>query len=314
MKKILFLYNPMAGRGEIRHSLAKIIELFSTARYDVVVYPTKSAGDAVLTVRARAEEFDLIVCSGGDGTLGEVVTGLMESGVNCPIGYIPSGSTNDFATTLGIPRQKEQAAELILSGRPFPCDIGRFNKEDYFVYVAAFGVMTDVSYQTGQEMKNLFGHAAYLIEGVKRLGNLQSYELEVESEEYSGKENFIFGMVTNSDSVGGFKGLPGTNVELNDGLFEVMLVRTPLDLTGWQNVIGALILNDQESESIIRFKTKRIVFRSQEPVAWTRDGENGGEHSIVELENIPKALTIITDYQKEPDKIEADGTSGMSEQ
>ncbi len=300
MKKLLFLYNPKSGRGEIRHSLAKIIEQFSAAHYDVVVYPTKSIGDAVLTVRERAAEFDLLVCSGGDGTLDEVVTGLLESGVQRPLGYIPSGSTNDFAGTLGIPHQKEQAAELILKGNPFQCDIGRFNKENYFVYVAAFGMMTDVSYQTDQELKNLLGHAAYLIEGLKRLGKWQSYELEIESEEFTGKENFIFGMVTNSNSVGGFKGLPGTHVELNDGLFEVMLVRTPLDLTGWQNAIGALILNNQNSDSIIRFKTKRIVIRSEEPVAWTRDGEDGGKHCCVELENMPQMLTIMAGAQEQP--------------
>ncbi len=303
MKKMLFLYNPISGRGEIRHNLADVIEKFSAADYDVTVYPTKAAGDAAETVFRRASEFDMIVCSGGDGTLDEVVTGLMKSGQHRLIGYIPSGSTNDFGNSIGIPNQNEHAADLILNGKPFKSDLGLFNQQNYFVYIAAFGLMTDVSYETDQEMKNFFGHAAYLFEGVKRLGSLKSYEMEIDSEEFQESGSYIFGMVTNSNSVAGFKGLPGQNIELNDGLFEVMLVRTPKDLNHWQQAISALIVNGESNESVVRFKTKRITFRSPEPVSWTRDGENGGEHAYVELENLPKAMEIMTAAEKEaPEK------------
>ncbi len=293
MKKLLLLYNPKSGRGEIKTSLSRIIEIFSAAEYDVTVYPTKASGDAARTIRKRAPQFDLIVCSGGDGTLDEVVTGLMESGAHVPIGYIPSGSTNDFANSVEIPLQKEEAAEMILKGSPYPCDVGRFNKGDYFVYVAAFGVMTGVSYQTGQDMKNILGYAAYVLEGIRELGSWQSYDMEIESEEFTGSGSFIYGMVSNSNSVAGIKGLPGEDIILNDGLFEVMFVRTPADLNDWQRIISALMANDESNESLIRFKTRKIKIRSSTPVAWTRDGENGGEHLYVELENLPRAFEII---------------------
>ncbi|MCC8066199.1 MAG: YegS/Rv2252/BmrU family lipid kinase [Clostridiales bacterium] len=299
MKRMLFVYNPRSGKGQIRFSLARIIERFSAADYDVTVYPTKAVSDAAQTTRMRAADFDLIVCSGGDGTLDEVVTGLMESGVRRTIGYIPAGSTNDFAGSIGIPRQMERAAEAIVEGEQFRCDIGRFNKSDYFVYVAAFGLLTDVSYQTKQELKNVLGHAAYIIEGVKRLGSWRSYSLRIESEEFSANGDFIYGMVSNSNSVGGIKGLPGKDVELNDGLFEVTLVRTPSDLIDWQKTIGALLINDENSDCVIRFKTRHLVVCSEEPVAWTRDGEDGGEHQRVELENMPRVLDIMTGAQPE---------------
>ncbi len=314
MKKMLFIYNPKSGRGEIRHSLSQLLEKFSAAEYDVTVYPTKASGDAVKTVRTRAAEFDIIVCCGGDGTLDEVVTGLMESGVQRQIGYIPSGSTNDFANSIGIPRQKMQAAELILSGEPYLCDIGRFNRDNYFVYVAAFGLMTDVSYQTDQELKNVLGHAAYVIEGAKRLGSWQSYEMEIESEEFCGSGSFIYGMVTNSVSVAGIKGLAGPDVDMNDGLFEVMFVRKPHNLGGWEKTISALLVNGQSNTSVIRFKTRKIVLRSKEPVAWTRDGENGGEHCTVELENMTRVLSIMaTPQEKVPARIETEKSNLKTE-
>ncbi|MCD8015609.1 MAG: diacylglycerol kinase family lipid kinase [Lachnospiraceae bacterium] len=299
MKKMLFVYNPKSGKGQIRFNLSRIIERFSMADFDVTVYPTKAVRDAAQTVCARAADFDMIVCSGGDGTLDEVVTGLMESGVQRPVGYIPAGSTNDFAGSIGIPRQMERAADTIVDGEPFCCDIGHFNDRDYFVYVAAFGLLTDVSYQTKQELKNVLGHAAYIIEGVKRIGSWRSYSIEVESDEFCGNGDFIYGMVSNSNSVGGIKGLPGRNVELDDGLFEVLLVRTPVDLIDWQQTIGALLMNDESNKNVIRFKTRCLVIRSEEPVAWTRDGEDGGEYCSVKLENLHRVLSIMAGTRPE---------------
>ncbi len=295
MKKMLFVYNPKSGTGQIRFSLSKVIERFSAADYDITVYPTKAPGDATQIVCERAAGYDIIVCSGGDGTLDEVVTGLMESGSSVPIGYIPAGSTNDFAGSIGIPKQAERAADTVVDGEPFQCDIGRFNEKDYFVYVAAFGLLTDVSYQTKQELKNVLGHAAYIIEGVKRLGSWRSYALEIESDTFSGSGDFIYGMASNANSIGGFKGLPGKDIELDDGLFEVMLVRTPTNLQDWQKTISALLMNEASNDNVIRFKTHRLIVRSEEPLAWTRDGEDGGEHTCVELENMPRVLTIMTD-------------------
>lgn len=299
MKKMLFVYNPRSGKGLIKNHLSAILETFAAADYEVTVYPTRQGKDACTAVAERAAQYDMIVCSGGDGTLDEVVTGMMGSGVRRTIGYIPAGSTNDFGSSLGIPKQMEQAADLIVSGTPFACDIGRFN-DDYFVYVAAFGFLTDVSYQTNQELKNVLGHTAYLIEGMKRVGSWKSYFMKIESEEFCDEGEFMYGMISNSNSVGGFKMLTGKNVELNDGLFEVMLIRTPQNLVDWQQVIGAVIMQDETSKNVVRFKTKRLTITSNEPVAWTQDGENGGKHTYVEMENLPQALDVMTESVVQP--------------
>lgn len=294
MKKMLFVYNPMSGKGLIRNSLSTIIEMLSAGGFDITIYPTSGVKDGERIVEERADEFDVIVCSGGDGTLDEIVTGLMRSEQRKTIGYIPSGSTNDFASSLGIPKQAEQAAKLILEGESFACDLGRLN-EDYFVYVAAFGIFTDVSYQTPQEMKNTFGHAAYVLEAMKRMGTWRSHHLKITSEEFSEEGDFVFGMVTNSNSVGGFKGITGRNVELNDGLFEVMLVRTPLNLMDWQDIITAVLTKDTKSKRVVTFKTRKMRIESEEPVAWTRDGENGGESTCVEVENLPQKIDVLVE-------------------
>jgi YegS/Rv2252/BmrU family lipid kinase len=223
--------------------------------------------------------------------------GLMNSGMRRPIGYIPAGSTNDFGSSLGIPKNMVSAAEVIVNGQPFSCDIGKFN-DDYFVYVAAFGFMTDVSYQTNQEMKNILGHTAYIIEGVKRLGDWKSYRMKIESEEFSEEGDYIYGMISNSTSVGGFKGLPGKNVELDDGVFEVMLVRTPRTLLDWQEVISGLLMQGAGNSIVVRFKTSHLTFSCEEPVSWTRDGENGGEHTVVELTDLQEEIEIMAQWEE----------------
>lgn len=299
MKKMLFIYNPRSGKGLIRNSLSTILEIFTAAGYEVTVHPTEGEKDARNTVQQRAHSFELVVCCGGDGTLDEVVAGMMDSGVQRAIGYIPAGSTNDFGSSLGIPKQMDQAARLVVDGREFACDIGRLN-EEYFVYVAAFGAFTDISYETDQDLKNILGHAAYLIEGMKRMGTWKSTRMRVESEEFTDEGDFVFGMITNSNSVGGIRGLPGSTVELNDGLFEVMLVRAPQTLADWQDVITAVLTKEESTRNVVRFKTRSLRMFSDEPVAWTRDGENGGKHTQVELVNIPQTLHIIVDMGAEP--------------
>lgn len=299
MERMLFVYNPRSGKGLIRNHLSTILETFAGAGYELTVYPTRKPMDGCRIVKERIGEFDIVVCSGGDGTLDETVTGMMRSGWKRRIGYIPAGSTNDFAASVGIPRDMGQAARLIVEGEPFQCDIGKFN-EDYFVYVAAFGFMTAVSYQTDQELKNVLGHAAYLLEGMKQMSTWKSYHMRFESEEYTDEGEFVYGMVTNSNSVAGIKGLPGKNVELNDGLFEVMLVRAPQNLVDWQAIITAVLLQDETSTNVVRFKTRKLTAVSSVPVAWTRDGENGGEHTCVELENLQQTLTIMAAATVQP--------------
>ena len=200
MKKMLFVYNPLAGKGMIRNSVSHILEVFSAHGYEVVVHPTAGVMDAARCVEECGDSFDLIVCGGGDGTLDEVVSGMQAGRFTRPVGYIPSGSTNDYASTLGIPKQMISAAHAIMNGSIFSCDIGRMN-DSYFVYVAAFGAFASVSYDTPQDMKNMLGHLAYLVRGAQSLPSLKSYHMHFESRECSGTDDFIFGMITNSNSV-----------------------------------------------------------------------------------------------------------------
>ena len=203
-----------------------IIDVFVKGGYEVVVHPTQGAKDAEKMAKSMAEEVDLIVCSGGDGTLDEVVTGLMEIGANVPLGYIPAGSTNDFASSLAIPRDMVKAAQDIVDGHLFSVDVGSFN-EDNFIYVAAFGMFTDVSYETSQDLKNILGHLAYVMEGAKRIFDVKTYHLCVEANGEVHEGDYIYGMITNSHSIGGFRNLVGNDVEMDDGLFEVTLIKKP---------------------------------------------------------------------------------------
>lgn len=300
-KKALFILNPHSGKGLIKNHLLEITDILVKADYEVTVYPTQSRGDAKRLMEERDKSYELVVCSGGDGTLDEIVTGMIQSGFKTPIGYIPSGSTNDFAKSLKIPSTMKKAAEIIAQGNVFSCDVGRFNK-DIFVYVAAFGIFTEVSYETPQEMKNMLGHMAYLLEGVKQLANIKSYPLKVTYVSENGEEaviegDFIFGMVTNSHSIGGFKSIAGNvfkgKIDLNDGLFEVTLIKVPKNPMELNSILAALAIADIDTKYMYNFKSGKLVFESEKEVAWTLDGEYGGKHTKVELVNDKEALDII---------------------
>ncbi len=291
-KKLLFVLNPFSGKGQIRNKLLDIVDLFVKSGYEVTIYPTQKPQDAMELVEKRAGEYDLVVCSGGDGTLDETVTGMMKRGDKVPIGYIPAGSTNDFANSLDIPKPMEQAAKIAVEGEPFACDIGRFNK-GYFVYIAAFGLFTDVSYATSQELKNRIGHIAYILEGVKRLPAVQSFHLKVTCEECTIEDEFIYGMVTNSTSAGGFKNITGKNVQLDDGLFEVTLIRMPRNPIELNEIIGSLTNLIDNTDSIYTFKASSLSIKSLEEIPWTLDGEYGGTHSEVEIWNEKQAVQIM---------------------
>lgn len=290
-KNMLFIYNPRAGKAQIRSNLLDIIDTFVKAGYEVTAYPTQEPGDAIKAVKNRREGYDIVVCSGGDGTLDEVVTGMMQCEKRLPIGYVPAGSTNDFANSLKIPRGMIKAADVVVNGRNFSCDIGAFNN-DTFIYVAAFGLFTDVSYETKQDVKNVLGHTAYLLEGVKRLSSIKSYPMKITCDDICLEEEYIYGMVTNSSSIGGFKGITGKDVELNDGLFEVTLVRKPTIAKEMNNIMAALTDKRIDSEAIKTFKAANITIESEQEIAWTLDGEYGGSHSKVLIENKKEVLEI----------------------
>ena len=288
-KKLLFIYNPKAGKAQIKSKLADILDIFAEAEYEITVVPTRKRDDARLATAGRSKKYDLVVCSGGDGTLDEVVTGMMQSGFRTPIGYIPAGSTNDFGGSLGLPKNMVQAAQTIVSGRNFRCDVGSFNT-DTFVYIAAFGLFTDVSYETEQEVKNVLGHMAYLLEGMKRLSAIRSFPMKVSYDDQVIEDDFIFGMITNSTSVGGFKNITGKNVKLDDGVFEVTLIRRPKNPIELNNIMISLVNRDIDMGAMYCFRTDRVVLESKEPVAWTLDGENGGKHKKAVIQNHPQAI------------------------
>ena len=316
MKKLLFVYNPRAGKEMLKPRLSDVLDIFVKAGYEVTVQPTQAYRDAYYQIKEyEVGKYDLIACSGGDGTIDEVATGMMkrrEMGKDVvPVGYIPAGTTNDFAKSLHIPRKPLAAADNAVKGVPFPCDIGKFN-DSVFVYIAAFGIFTDVSYETDQAVKNVLGHMAYILEGAKRIFNIPSYKIKVEHDGEVIEDEFIFGMVTNSRSVGGFSNMVGKNIVFDDGLFEVTLIKTPKNPIALQEIIAALLIEQVDTKHMYTFKTKKITFDSVEEIPWTLDGEFGGEQDYVEIENVQKAMEImvpenhVLELSEQKNKIERD--------
>lgn len=294
MKKMLFIFNPRSGRERLRTKLLDILDLFVKAGYEVTVHVTQSAGDAQKQVEKKGGGVELLVCSGGDGTLNEVVSGMMAwSREKRPqLGYIPAGSTNDFAASLDLPKNMLRAAAIAVAGRPFAIDVGKFGDGRYFVYVAAFGAFTEVSYKTPQETKNVLGHQAYMLEAVKRIAGLKSYRMKFFWDDQELEEDFILGMVTNTISIGGFKGLVQPRVALNDGEFEVMLVRKPRTPKDIQSIVSCLINKDAENDCVYMFRTSNLRMESEEIVDWTLDGEYGGGVKEICIENLREKIVV----------------------
>lgn len=292
MKKLLFIFNPYSGKAQIKNKLLQIVDIMVKAGYEVTIYPTQARADALNLVQKRAKKYDLVVCSGGDGTLDEAVSGMMLSEKKVPLGYIPAGSTNDFANSLKIPKDMVKAAKAAVSGKKFACDVGKFN-DSFFIYVAAFGIFTAVSYKTSQEWKNILGHAAYILEGAKSLHEITSYRMRVEYEDQVIEDEFIYGMITNSNSVGGFKNMTGKNVLLDDGKFEVTLIRKPKNLVELNEILASLSNMIDDTDAIYSFKSDCITFYAEEKVPWTLDGEYGGNPQEVKISNQQQALEIM---------------------
>ena len=307
MKKMLFIYNPNSGMGLLKPKLSDVLDIFVKGGYEVTVYPTQKYHDAVRKMGEYEEQYDLVACRGGDGTLDEVVTGMMKREDKVPIGYIPAGTTNDFASSLHISKNMLEAADTVVNGVPFACDVGEFN-EDYFVYIAAFGLFTDVSYETKQSMKNVLGHLAYILEGTKRIFNIPSYRIKVTHDGETIEDEFIYGMVTNSRSVGGFKGITGKNVVFDDGKFEVTLFKTPRNPMELNEILGALALRKINPKRMYSFKTNEVHFETEEEIPWTLDGEFGGVHEEVVVKDCQKALEIMVKPEVIEDVSEKKGT------
>ena len=292
-KKLLLIINPVAGKGRIKMKLFNIIELFEQYEYEVTVYITKCKADGEVIAAERGSDFDRIVCSGGDGTLNEVVNGIMSlEGKHPPLGYIPAGTTNDFSVTLKLPMRTMDAAKRAVTGTEFTCDLGIFNKR-HFVYTAAFGAFSDLSYITPTASKNLLGRTAYVLQGIERLSAIKPSRLSVDINGSIIEGDFIFGMVTNTESVGGFKGVTGKNVSLNDGLLEVVLISMPKKAADLQNIAKAFLTKNLNEPGIYTFKSDSLTIKCNDEVAWTLDGEFGGSPTEVRIKTLHNAITYI---------------------
>ena len=295
MKKLYFILNLQSGKATISSKLAVVIDMFTKAGYEVTARPTQERMDACAAAKyACGQGFDLIVCSGGDGTLNEVIQGVMRSEKKLPIGYIPAGSTNDFARGVGIPRNIIDAVQWIIDGKKYPCDIGSFN-DKFFTYIAAFGAFTEVTYETSQHVKNVLGHVAYVLNGISRLKNIKSYHMKITYDDEIIEDNYIFGMVTNSSSVAGLLSL--NDFLLDDGLYEVTLIKTPGNPLDLQRIIHSLLNIDIDIDTayIKSFRTSKIRFECDDELQWTIDGEFGGAYKTVDVCNNKQAIELMAD-------------------
>ncbi len=294
MNRLLFIYNPTSGTGQVKTALAQVLDVFTKAGWITTSYPTQCKGDATRTTRELAGQFDRVICAGGDGTLSEVVSGLLEVADAPPLGYIPFGSTNDCATTLRLPRKPREAALVAAgTGVAVPIDVGRLNGKP-FIYVAAFGAFTKVAYDTPQELKNTFGHLAYIFAGIASLPTIAPYHMRIEYDGQFLEGDFYFGMVSNSQSIGGIRPPTAERVVLDDGEFEFTLVKKPLSLADLTDGLQALANPSVErSGALVQFQASRLTFTCDQPIPWTLDGEFGGSQPVNRVENCPKALKII---------------------
>ncbi len=295
MKHLLLIINPNAGKNGYRNCLSDVLYTLHGCDFITTVMFTRAHGDPTGIVARYGTSYDRIVCMGGDGTLGETVSGLMclEPDERPTLGYIPMGTTNDSATTLGLSRDPVQAAYTAGCGRPIPLDVGRFN-DSFFSYVSAFGAFTEVSYETSQEQKNTFGRLAYLLDAMNRLPKLTHRWAHVEYDGGVLEGDFIFGAVTNARSIAGLIKLKASDgVSLSDGLFEVILIKTPESILQLGPIISDVLSNTFTSEYVMLLHSRRVTFTFREPVAWTLDGESGGLQTEVVCENMTHSVSMM---------------------
>ncbi len=292
MRKLLLIINPVAGRNQAQADLFKMVRVFAEHDCEVTVYPTRGPQDCTRKVLADAGRFDLVVCCGGDGTLNEMVSGMMQREDPVPMGYIPLGSTNDFAASLHLPSHVEEAALRCVEGTAFHMDVGSLN-DRYFNYIAAFGAFTEASYATPQQIKNALGHLAYILEGVKSLGRLQPIHVRITADGETFEEDYLFGAVTNTVSLGGVLRLDPSRVLLDDGMYELLLVKNPQNPAEAQAMLSALMLQNYDGPLVRMLRASDILFESNHEISWTIDGEFGGSFSTTHILNNKNAVTLM---------------------
>lgn len=291
MKKVLVIINPTAGKKRSKSALFDIVSRFCEEEWSVSVQTTLRRGHAAALAEDACGKYDLVVCAGGDGTLNEVITGVMSGGGEMEVGYIPCGSTNDFARSMGIPVTVTRAVDNIVKNEPTAVDVGRFN-DRCFSYIASFGAFTSTSYSTPQSIKNTIGHFAYVLEGIKDLSGIRPCHMRVTVGDDTFEDDFIFGAVSNSTSVGGVVKLKKDLVDIRDGLFEVLLVRNPKNPVDLSKIVLG-ITSSNFSDPIFRFmKASEVIFDTAEEVPWSLDGEYAPGTGHVTVVNIPGALRI----------------------
>ena len=292
MKQLLLIVNPVAGMKKTAKHLAEIISVFNRADYDVHVYITEKLSGASHAVKTQGADKDLIVCCGGDGTLNETVSGLIEQGLDIPLGYIPAGSTNDFANSLGLPGDLVTAAKQIIKGKARLYDVGKFDAR-YFSYVASFGAFTKVSYSAPQNVKNSLGHMAYLLEGVQELSNIKNMHLRVETEQGVLEDDYLFGAICNATSIGGVLTLNPKLVDMGDGLFELLLIRAPRNIQELSDCVMALKNQTYDCGMVTFRSAKWVKITSDSELMWSLDGEKAEGKKSILIENLHQRITLI---------------------
>ena len=293
-KRLLLIVNPAAGRGAYKLNFADAMLALSAGGYEVTLVFTEGRGDATEIAAARAMDFDTVACIGGDGTLSEVLAGLMRLESPPPVGYLPMGTANDVATTLGLPKNDSlAAARRIVSGTPHPFDVGGFGPDQYFAYIAAFGAFTEVSYATPQDQKKVLGHLAYVLQGMQTLGKIEAIHTRVEYDGGEFEGNLLYGSLSNSTSVAGIVRLPEEMVSLGDGVSELVLVKDPGSVAAFAELVNSVLTERFDSDKLLILHTKKARFTFDKPVAWTRDGEAGGEVTDITLCNYPSPVQLI---------------------
>lgn len=291
LKKMLLIVNPVAGKKRLKPMLMDVVQIFARGGFATTVMVTGRRGEA-MEFTAYAKEYDGIVCAGGDGTLNEVITGMMENGVTIPLAYIPCGSTNDFANSMGISADVKKAAESIANGLPLPLDIGKFGNR-YFSYIASFGAFTATSYSTAQDVKNLFGHAAYVFEGIKDLQSIKPYHMKLCAGDKCYEGDYVFGAIANTKSFGGVVRLKDELVSLNDGFFEVLLIKMPKTIADLNVIINSLSTSNFDNKRFEFFKASDLTVTTDEPLAWSLDGEYMRTEETVRIQNLHGAINFV---------------------
>ncbi len=294
MKKVSLIVNPVAGKMQIKSAFFDICRKLCDAGYILTVRMTQKKGDAtVIAASLKRETCDLAICAGGDGTLNEVICGIMNSGEDIPIGYIPGGSTNDFAQSMKLSVNPIAACEQIINGKEYPFDIGLFGGTRNFSYIASFGAFTETSYNTSQQMKNALGHFAYVLESIKSIANIKPYKVTAKADGKVITGDYIFGAVANSTSIAGVLKLKADEVDINDGKFEIILAKNPKNAQDLNELIGAVFTANLKSPMLNYFKASRVEFLTDDDITWTLDGEQMEGAQSVTIDNLPNRIKLI---------------------